>query len=123
MKASKSAVFLFELMVVILVFVLAAAICAQIFASAHDMSARSHDLTMSSINAQSVAEYYKAGNQDTGPVYFDNEWNATDEASAVYTIQLEEHDAGPPMREAYVNVYKKDITESIFSLHVKEFVG
>ena len=123
MKASKSAIFLFELMIVILVFTFAAAICSQIFASAHNMSTESHDLTMSSINAQSVAEYYKAGNPNTGPVYFDSEWNATGEADATYRIELSEQDAGPQMREAYVNVYKKDIEDSIFSLHVKEFVG
>ena len=55
MKTSKSAVFLFELMIIILVFVLAAAVCTQIFASAFTMSTESRELTMSSINAQTVA--------------------------------------------------------------------
>ena len=123
MKTSKSAIFLFELMIVILVFAFSAAVCAFIFASAFNTSTESHDLTMSSINAQSVAEHFKAGNADAGPLYFDSEWRATDEAGALYTIELSEQDGGPKMREAYVNVFKKDIEGAIFTLHVKEYVG
>ena len=127
MKVSKSAVFLFELMIIILVFTLAAAICSQIFAGAFKMSEKSHDLTMSSINAQAVAEHYKAGDDATAPLYFDRNWKACDAAGAFYTVALDEQpseQAGPPkMREAYVNVYRKDSAESIFTLHVKEYVG
>ena len=123
MKTSKSAIFLFELMIVILVFTFAAAICVQIFASAFKASDESHDLTMSSINAQSVAEHYKAGSGDVGPLYFDRDWRPVGEAGAFYTVELSEQEAGPLMREAYVNVFRKDVDESIFTLHVNEYVG
>ena len=123
MKVSKSAVFLFELMIVILVFTLAAVICVQIFAGAFNMSAESHDLTMSSINAQTVAEQYKAGIADIDSLHFDSKWNATDEAGACYTVELDEKNGDPKMREAYINVFKKGHEEPIFSLHVKEFTG
>ena len=123
MKVSKSAVFLFELMIIILVFALAAAVCLQIFATAFTMSTESHELTMSSINAQTVAEQFKAGDSDLDDLYFDRDWAATDAANAQYTVALEEEAGAPQMRDAFVNVYKKDSAEPIFSLHVKDFVG
>ena len=126
MKVSKSAVFLFELMIIILVFTMAAAICTRIFASAFNMSVESRELTMSSINAQTVAEYYKAGKGDVPSLYFDRSWRACGAADAYYTVALEEQDGGAAhgnMRDAYVNVYKQGGAESIYSLHVKEFVG
>jgi hypothetical protein len=123
MKTSKSAVFLFELMVIILVFTLAAAVCTQIFASAFNMSKESRELTMSSINAQTVAEHFKAGKTETSSLYFDRDWKATDAAGAYYTVALEEQDGAPLMRDAWVNVYRTDGSEAIYSLHVKEFTG
>ena len=125
MKTSKSAVFLFELMIVILVFTLASAICARIFVSSFTMSAESRDLTMSSINAQTVAEQFKAGASDVDPLCFDRGWAATDESNAFYKVVLapSQITAQPGMREAYVHVYKSGETESIYTLYVKEFVG
>jgi len=123
MKTSKSAVFLFELMIIILVFTLAAAICTQIFANAFNVSTESHELTMSSINAQTIAEQFKAGKPDIEPLYFDRTWKATDAADAYYTVSLDDKSSSADMRDAMVSVYKKDVTDSIYSLHVKEFVG
>jgi len=138
MKTSKSAVFLFELMIIILVFVLAAAVCTQIFASAWKMSAESRDLTMSSINAQTVAEQFKAGVPGIETLYFDDEWEATNEAGAEYRVELNEFDGtivmtcpasgtsqviDSNMREAYVNVYKTGEEDAIYTLHVKDFRG
>ena len=123
MKVSKPAVFLFEIMVIILVFTLAAAVCAQIFASAFVMSKKSHELTMSSINAQTVAERFKAGSPDSGTLYFDSDWNEAEPADAYYTVALEEQEGTPQMREARVSVYEKGGTEAIYSLDVKRFAG
>ena len=123
MRTSKSALFLFELMIIILVFTFAAAVCTQIFASAYNMSMESRELTMSSMNAQTIAEEFKAGKPDIEPLYFDRDWTATDKAGAYYTIKLEDQNDSSSMRQAYVNVYKDKESSSIFSLHVKEFVG
>ena len=112
-------------MIIILVFTIAAAVCTQIFASAYNMSMESRELTMSSMNAQTIAEEFKAGKPDIEPLYFDRNWVATDKAGAYYTVVLEDQNDSVSMRHAYVNVYKeKDrASVSIFSLHVKEFVG
>jgi hypothetical protein len=110
-------------MIIILVFTLAAAICTQIFARAFGMSTESHDLTMSSINAQTVAEQFKADQADVEPLYFDRDWVATDEANAYYIIQLNDQSDSTEMKDAYVNVYKAGGGEAFYSLHVKEYVG
>jgi len=123
MKTSKSAVFLFELMIIILVFVLAAAVCTQIFAGAYKMSTESRELTMSSINAQTVAEQFKAGDSDIEPLYFDANWAATGMTGAEYRVELNEFSGTAPMRVADVNVFKIGEEEAIYTLHVKEFAG
>jgi len=123
MKTSKSAVFLFELMIIILVFALAAAVCTQIFASAWKMSTESRELTMSSINAQTIAEQFKAGEDDIEPLFFDRNWAASDRAGAYYRVELTDISDTPYMRDAYVNVFKPEQQDAIYSLHVKEFTG
>ena len=123
MKTSKSAVFLFELMIIILVFTIAAAICTSIFANAFNMSKESKNLTMSSINAQTVAERFKSGEDDVETQYFDSDWKVSSESDATYFVKLEK-DASeePSMRAASVTVYNKK-GESIYSIGVKEFVS
>jgi len=123
MKTSKSAVFLFELMIIILVFVLAAAICTQIFAAAFKMSTESRELTMSSINAQTIAEQFKAGDSDIQPLYFDSGWETAGMTVAEYRVELDELSGTAPMREAYVKVFKIGKDEAIYTLHVKRFAG
>ena len=123
MKVSKSAVFVFELMIIILVFALAAAVCTRTFAASYSISKESHELTMSSINAQTVAERFKAGSPDSGTLYFDKNWRAADAKDAWYTVALEEQDGRPWMREAFVSVYEKGREAAIYSLHVKRFEG
>ncbi|MDR1495482.1 MAG: hypothetical protein LBS67_00975 [Clostridiales Family XIII bacterium] len=77
MKISKTAIFLFELMVVILVFSLAAAICTSIFGKAYGFSEESKDLTMAVLKAETIAEEFKDGRTPEGDLLFDEEWKAT----------------------------------------------
>jgi len=127
MKASKSAVFLFELMIVILVFVLAAAICSQIFAGSYRMSRESQALTMTSIHAQTMAERFKAGDNAISPMYFDSSWHevdAADEQQIYYSVELEDMTAASSvsgMRWAVVRVLKVGEAEPVFTLNVKKY--
>ena len=140
MKTSKTAVFLFELMIIILIFTLASAVCTQIFASSFNMSKESRELTMSSINAQTIAEQFKSGASDIEPLYFDKSWAPAGSDGAYYRVELDEQNgmlsltnagsssadtvsAESNMREAYVNVFRIDGEEAIYTLHVKEFIG
>ncbi|MCL2492566.1 MAG: hypothetical protein FWF33_00785 [Clostridiales bacterium] len=90
MKVSKSAVFLFELMIVIAIFTAAAAICMQIFAASFRQSEQSRALTMSAVNAQTVAERFKAdAAAEQAPLWFDRDWKQVKtEADAYYTVTL-----------------------------------
>ena len=123
MKVSKSAIFLFELMIIILVFTLAAAICTQIFARSYTMSQESRALTMGSINAQTMAEQFKSTGEEQENMYFDKDWVQTTEANAYFTVKLEDSGSTEEMKIAEINVYKTDEAEAVFSLQVKRFEG
>jgi hypothetical protein len=112
-------------MVIILVFTFAAAICTEIFAASFGMSRESRGLTMGAVNAQTAAEEFKAGDSlDMAPSYFDKDWNAAeDSGAAYYSVMLEDNGSTPEMKDAFVNVYQEGVTDPIYSLHVKEFMG
>jgi hypothetical protein len=78
MKVSKSAIFLFELMAVILIFTVAAAICTDIFAKAFQVSDDSRNLTKAIIRIETVAEEFKAdpASAESEELYYDENWDA-----------------------------------------------
>lgn len=143
MKTSKSAVFLFELMIVIFVFTFAAAICVQIFASSFRQSEASRALTMSVVNAQTVAERFKAdASPGQAPLWFDRNWNPVkSEADAYYTVKLVPQTADAAagnagaasgaagaasiagLKSAQVQVLQKGSSEPLYTLDVKRYVG
>jgi hypothetical protein len=89
MKISKSAIFIFELMFVILIFTISAAICTSGFAKAYGFSMESQELTNAALRAESAAEVFKltpgAGEKTT--VYYDEKWQETaDAGNSVYML-------------------------------------
>jgi Tfp pilus assembly protein PilE len=120
MKISKSAIFLFELMVVILVFTVSAAICTSIFVKAYTFSEDSEDLTMAVIKAESAAERFKAGeNREAGELYFDKDWESvSSESGAGFRIVLSPSEQGG-LSVCGIEVYKG--AESLYSLEVKAY--
>ena len=76
MKSSKAKLFLIELIIIILFFSLAAAVCMQIFAGAHTLSQKSEDLTEGIMIAQQVSEEFHSGMHRESEVvaYFDEDW-------------------------------------------------
>jgi hypothetical protein len=126
MKISKTAIFLFELMVVILVFSLAAAVCTSIFGKAYGFSEQSKALTMAVLKAESVAEAFKAGKTPDGDLLFDREWRATtDEDRVVYRVTADVSGDGG-MRVMDIAVTKVEggdaDTEDVYALKVKSYV-
>jgi hypothetical protein len=77
MKVSKSAIFLFELMAVILIFTVAAAICTDIFAKAFQVSDDSRNLTKAIIRIETAAEEFKADptSAESEDIYYDENWD------------------------------------------------
>ena len=123
MKVSKSAIFLFELMVIILVFTLASAVCTQIFARSYTMRQQSRALTMGAINAQTMAEQFKSTGEDQDDMYFDKDWNQTTAADAFYSVKLDDSGSSEDMKQAKVSVVDENNKETILSFEMKRFVG
>ncbi len=121
MDKSKSRLFLIELVVIILFFSIAAAVCTNMFAHAKTMSASSMELTMAMAEAQEAAETFKSAGGDMESVngrldaqtdgqslvaYYDSQWQRIDAQSA-YTLRIEFlEDNG--LRQADISVYKQD---------------
>jgi Tfp pilus assembly protein PilE len=64
-KATTTRALFLELVLVLVIFVICAVICLQVFAAAHLESARSAALSRLSIEAQEIAEVFKSGADET----------------------------------------------------------
>lgn len=86
---SKTPLFLMELIIMLLVFAISAAVCLQVFAGAKRISAESQQLDFACMEAQKAAEYWKASYGDlektaehmgavaegnSFSVYYEEEW-------------------------------------------------
>ena len=123
MKVSKSAIFLFELMVVILVFSIAAAICTSIFAKGFQFSAQSENLTRAVIKAESAAEVFKnnPSSASESEVFFDKNWEPmTTNIEAAFTIKLQPSSDGK-LYSCIIDVINNHDDKSIYSIEVAKF--
>lgn len=134
--ASKSTLFLMELVMVLLFFSLCAAICVSVFGTAQQMARDSHALSDSVMAARSAASCYKSaeGNleqtmalldgqweQTQGVVYYDKQWRPVPTAEeSSYFLQIQPlAQAG----EAEITVYTVDKDAPVFTLPVKSGRG
>lgn len=119
MDKSKSRLFLIEMVVIILFFSIAAAVCTNMFAQAKAVSAQSTELTMALMEAQEAAETFKSaggdpmavgeklGAQEDGEslvAYFNEAWERTDGQSA-YSMKMD-FSAENGLRRAEISMYK-----------------
>ncbi len=110
MKQSKASLFLMELIICILFFSLAAAVCVQLFVRSHNLSKRTVDQSQAVIIAENLAECFYSSEGDTlklldyypmadtsrhgeynlnHPVitlYFDQAWQPISEADRAYYL-------------------------------------
>ena len=132
---SKTRLFLIELVIIILFFAFAGAICANIFVKAHTLSSKSTDISMAVMQAQSAAECVKdtdgdakklcdlLDGQDTAEgltVYYDKDWKPSDESGAKYelSIALTQENG---FLNADISVLKGD--EEIYSIETGKYLG
>ena len=123
MKISKSAIFLFELMIVILVFSIAAAICTSIFAKGYQYSSESENLTHAVINAESAAEKFKVDPSATSAseVLFNENWEVIDSSKEVaFTMKLTPSTDGN-LNLCDISVINENSGESIYDIVVAKF--
>ena len=134
-KASKSGLFLLELIIGILFFSFASAICMQIFVKAHLVSAKSSDLTAAMTKVQSAAEAFKSldgsepelaellNAQQSGgllTVSYDKEWKPAPDGQTVYrmTILVSEQDS---VCDSQIRMFKAQEEQPIYELDVKKY--
>lgn len=103
--AQRSSLFLLELIIAILFFILAATACVRFFVQSHTLEKDSVALNQAVASTTSVAEIIRSQENpyeillDVFPtgvikdnnfyIYYDNEWNLCETAEAFYTLSLE----------------------------------
>lgn len=136
MRRSKATLFLFELVIIILIFAICCAICLSLFTASRRISIEAQDLSSAIIEAQSVAESLKSchGDLDSLPslikgakeddaitVYYDTDWQITTNSNAaIYKIEVSAAESAN-MLHAQVVVYKQG--KNIYELPVAQYLG
>ena len=137
MKHSRSSLFLMEMIIAILFFSLASAVCIQLFARSHLLSTQTVNQNHAVIQAQSLAESYlslegdvtamqdlfsssELVDENTLVLAFDNNWNLCAGETARFLAELKNSPAGETgIMEAEITVYAVSSPESpIYTLSV-----
>ena len=86
--SSKSSLFLMELIMSVLFFAIAAAVCVQLFIKSHSLSRSSVELNHAVIACESVAEefYGLNGELKDAKTYYDEDFEPCEEALASYVL-------------------------------------
>lgn len=141
-EASKTSLFLMEMVIALLFFSICSAICIRVFAAASEDTSYSRNLSNASSLCQSAAEVYKAfggdveksaaalnGEYEAGQVkvYYDSCWNATEEQKdAGFVLLIEDEGKEGSVKKAHIHAEKingHNTGEDIFSLDVKTVEG
>lgn len=88
--SSKSSLFLIEMILAILFFSIAAAVCTQAFLKAHLLSKKAENLIGAAQALNSTQSLISAGAADEISYWYDEDWNPCGEAEAVWYLNLEQ---------------------------------
>ena len=130
---SRSALFLGEVVLALLIFALCAAVCFGLLFHAHRVSVASSELNQAVFLAQSAAETFKAdagfrsllmrstpGSYDT---FYDEGWQPADKQNAVFTRSVSLRAEAGPLLVIYADISVKKGAAEIYALsaaaHVK----
>ena len=114
-----SSLFLLELILAVLFFSVASALCIQIFTKAHLMSQDARDLNFAVNEVSSMAEQMSDGTLQDAAAYYDSSYASCKKADAVYvlTVHYEPEDT---LLKAHIsmdtiadnrNIYALDVTK------------
>lgn len=126
MHFSKTGLFLIELLFALLFFIVAAAICLEVFAKAHTINEESSIKTQAALEAQNIAEIwlqdtdalntlhivYPFIEQETNTIFYNNSWQACKKEDSHYKAILENND------EQMKIIMKKE-SDVLFSMTVQ----
>lgn len=136
MRRSKATLFLFELVIIILIFAICCAVCLNLFTASRRKSIEAKDLSHAIVAAQNAAETFKSCNGELSAlpallngeqaankimVYYDKEWALTKNASdASYTVEISTQTEAK-MLHVVITVYKE--TTNIYELPISQYLG
>ena len=124
MRSERTSVLLIELMSMLCVFVICAAVCLSIFSASSNLSKSSEQLNASAILAENAAEQWKSVGGDTerylelaggDTLYYSRDMVRTDKGTAYYTLTLTVADTAA--KQAEISVFAEHLT--IFQLKVR----
>lgn len=134
-QTSKSGLFVMELILAILFFSFASAICIQVFAKAHLISTKSSDLTAAMAEVQSAAEILKSSDknlsdlsqllgaqqeEDVLTIYYDQEWNRAAAGRDTYRMMIRVADEGL-LSSSDIQLFKEGESQPIYKIEVKTY--
>lgn len=133
-KHSKSSLFLMEIVLSILFFALASAVCMQLFAKAHLISIDNSNKSTAVSYARSAAECFKSTDdlaelqsilggeqwEDRLTVRYDNQWKVSQSTNSPYRMTVQVTQEGT-LSSAEISVSPKD-GDPIYSLTVKKAI-
>ena len=141
-NSSKSGLFLIELIIAIVFFALASAVCVQLFVRAHLISKQSSETTTAIIEARNAAECFRAAGgseekfqalldassgtgdpSDPYSVYFGPNWQKISERSeAVYMLSVDVVQ-NEGLHTANIKVFRVDGEAVIFDVESKVYMA
>ena len=112
-----SSLFLLELILAVLFFSVASALCIQIFTKAHLMSQDARDLNFAVNEVSSMAEQMSDGTLQDAAAYYDSSYASCKKADAVYvlTVHYEPEDT---LLKAHISMDTVADNRNIFTLDV-----
>lgn len=136
-KKSGSNLFLMEMLVVVLFFILCASTCILVFVKSNNMSSLAKDTNQSVIVSESIAEFFKAGRMDlcseemkarigedgSYEILLDRDWNyITDEEVCAYKADISVvKEAG--MENALIRITRIRDAMVLYELDVSSYRG
>lgn len=114
----RSSLFLFECIIAILFFILAATVCIRLFAQSYLTSQESQDLTMAVQMTSSYVEQFRAGTTFPAEmkVYYDDAWDECNEAAAIHTLTI-------TMTEKEDMIYGQFSMDELFETALEKYTG
>lgn len=122
--AKRSSFFLLELIIAILFFSLASAVCVRFFIKSHTMSQNTRELNMSINEVSGCAELFLAMEDfpSHSSKYMDDGWNICNKKNAVYILQSTVQDDGAYQDGTFAVIKAQDDTE-IYRLDVRRYIA
>lgn len=129
----RSSLFLLELMIAILFFSLASAVCVRFFAQSHQLSEDAAQLHMAVMQAQNIEEAVSGYNgsmeeiallfpgctatDEKMTIYYDENWNLCAESDSAYYLTLTL--SGDTLLSGEILVFAQEESKALYQLPVK----